>query len=524
MNIYQSDCTQKPLIFELIKSHQNEAAKLHLETHPEEIHLKGWMDDTPLHIASLSNNIELVRYLVERGAEVNAKRSSVYRTALCWSENIEISRFLLDHGATVKDDELYYATRVNKPDIVDLLLSSGAILNLKEPQYLIANSIECLQVYLDHGIALDQTDDYGKTVLHHQVWMELPEVFDFAMQNGCPWLKDGGDSNPYQYAKQRNLKEMVDHIETHYPQLTGYSSDQIDPRTYSFRRIFFFRQIPGQADVFIAMSKGTHLSRYSVINGELVLERVSRIDTAIIRNFTFDQNGNILLPTADIKILVLSPITFDIIRTISWEHPDLLSHITYLPGKKVFIAGSDNWEILLLNERFELISRTALSDGIFFPKISSDESLVSYFSYDQTTYFCLYSLTDDLENNFITTFFKDWENTSSGFAFNGNEFAVSFPATLEYYKLVNGSQEKWWEIAISAYPSQHHLSYIACIDPKTLVLGKGKLLLFIDIEQQQIIREEILDLVSEIREIYVDSAKKQLFVSTDSELKFVPLH
>ncbi|MNX83250.1 hypothetical protein D3C86_1150100 [compost metagenome] len=370
---------------------------------------------------------------------------------------------------------------------------------------------------------LNKTDDYGRTLLHNLVWLELPEVFDFAIQNGCPWLKDGGNCNPYQASKLKNLGKMAEHIEKHYPQLTGYQSNQIDPRTYAFKKIYFFLQIPGQPDVFVGISGSTNLVRYSVIKGELVLERVSHIDTAMIRNFTFDKNGNILLPTADNKLLVLSSITFDIIRVAQLKNPDLLRHITYLPGKKVFIAGSDKWEILLLNEQFDLISRTKSRDGIFFPKINPDESLVSFLSYDQESYFNLYILTDELESNFITTFFKSWENSSSGFAFNRNEFAVSFPETLEYYNLQKESQNKLWEIAISEYPSKYNLSYLACIDSKTLVLGKGKVLLYVDIEQQQIIREERMELISEISNLYTDDAKKYLFVSTDSELKLVSL-
>ena len=60
MNIYQTDHTKTPEIFTLIKEQKNEDAKRYFEQNPSAIFLKGWMDDTPLHIASLSGNFEIV--------------------------------------------------------------------------------------------------------------------------------------------------------------------------------------------------------------------------------------------------------------------------------------------------------------------------------------------------------------------------------------------------------------------------------------------------------------------------------
>ena len=152
MNIYQTDHTKTPKIFTLIQEQKNEDAKKYLKENPSEIFLKGWMDDTPLHIASLSGNFEMVKYLVESGAKVNAERSGIYATPLCWADSLEIAQYLLDNGATIKDRELYLATRQDKVDIVDLLLSKGAKIDNIEPQYLMCNSIECIKIYLKHYI------------------------------------------------------------------------------------------------------------------------------------------------------------------------------------------------------------------------------------------------------------------------------------------------------------------------------------------------------------------------------------
>lgn len=522
MNKYQSDYKQIPHIFELIRNQENEAAKQHLEIHPEEINLKGWMDDTPLHIASLSNNIELVRYLVEQGAEVNARRSGVYKTPLCWAESVEIAHFLLDHGATVKDDELYYATRTDKPDSVDLLLSRGAKINLSEPQYLIAKSITCLQVYLNHGIPLNRPDSHGRTLLHQLIWMDLPEVFDFAYTHGAPWGEEAAMHLLYYDAKARGRKEMVRHIEARYPQLISYQSTPLDPQNHPFEPIHCMESIPGNPHTFIALSRKANLLRYTLKGRELFLEGISSFATPASSNFTFDQNGHIVLPTGENKVLIIDPHSFRIMRIAELPGNLLSGQLTWLPKRNCFVSAY-SWEIFLLDADFNLLLQIDAEDGTWLPKVNMDETLLAFHSYDQEDYFNLYRLNNDLEIQFIETFFKDRYNPSRGFVFNGNAFAVSFPKELEYYDLREGKPNKLWEIDISSYPSEYDISHLISISPDLLILAKGKVLLFVDTVQQRIMREERPELTSEINGLYADDSRETLFVSTNSELKLVSL-
>ena len=110
-NKYQSDHTTTPKIFELIKDFKNQEAIQYLRENPSEINLKGWMDHTPLHKAAECGNLELVNYLITNGARINAERSGVYATPLCWANNLKVAKTLLDNGATMNDRELDMATR-----------------------------------------------------------------------------------------------------------------------------------------------------------------------------------------------------------------------------------------------------------------------------------------------------------------------------------------------------------------------------------------------------------------------------
>lgn len=523
MNIYQTDHTKTPAIFTLIREHKNEKAKEYLRLNPDEIHLKGWMDDTPLHIASLSGNFEMVQFLVESGAMVNAERSGVYATPLCWADNYDIAKFLLDNGATMNDQELFLATRRDKVAVVDLLLSSGVKIDKARPQYLECKSIDCIKIYLKHKIEINGTDEHQSTLLHNLAWLDLPLVFDFAYKNGCPWQRDNSQRTPYYLAKQGHRENILNHFKEKYPELISHKIENVPIENYEFQRILFLKQSPSKSEWFIGLTENSTLVKYLLNEGELLINSIATIDVSNIHNYTFDKNGNIIIPTTDNKLLVVEQISFQLIYSIDLEADLALDQIEYLPSKKIFIGSSQNWELMLLSEDYKVIKRTKAKDGTIIPKINQNETLISFMSYDQETYYNLYSLNDDLSINFIYRFFKDWDNTSSGFSFNKNEFAVSFPNELAYYSFANGLLNKLWEIDVSKYESEDGLSYLVFADENIILVGKGKMLLSIDTINKVILQEIELDLSAEIRDLYTDREKEYLLVSTEKELKLIQL-
>lgn len=523
MNIYQTDHTKKPKIFTLIEERKNVDAKKHLEQNPSEIFLKGWMDDTPLHIASLSGNFEMVQFLVEKGANVNAERSGVYATPLCWADNLEIAKYLLENGATMNDRELYFATRQNKPDVVDLLLSNGAKIDRKEPQYLVCNSIECIKMYLNHHIPIDGSDKNDSNLLHNLAWLDLPEVFDFAHQNGCPWKRDSSRRTPYNLAKQGRRENILKHFKENYTELISVGIENIAIADYEFETVIFLKQSPTNPDCFIGLTRSAKLIKYLLQNGALIIERVASINISYIRNFSFDKNGRIIFPTDDNKLLLIEQDTFQLIDSIELEHNLILNNIEYLPSKKVFLSSSQSGELVMLSENYTVISKSEAENGIMLPKVNQDERLVSFLSYDQETFHDLYKMDDDLKLSYIHTFFKDWDNSSSGFGFLGNEFAVSFPDVLEYYSFEKDELNRLWQIDISQYKSKFDHSDITITGQKIIVVGKGKTLLFINTLAKAITRELQLELLAEIKELYVDENQENLIITTDKELKVIGL-
>jgi hypothetical protein len=522
-NIYQLDHTQRPALFTLIEAQNLKAVKQHIAENPAEINLKAWMDHTPLHIAVAGGNIEIVEYLIQHGADVNARSESTYSTPLCWSNNPDITKLLLAHGANMNDLDLSLATAQDKYEILDYLLGRGAQINPQAPEYLKCKSVEAIKVYLKHGIDISGSDKQNSNLLHKLAWLDLPEVFDFAYNNGVPWQKDSSHRTPYTLAKQGSSKQICDHLLLHYKTLTSHAVKKVDPQAFQFEIIRCLKQIPNDPLFFVALTNNANLVKYKIVGDRFVMDTIINIDVPIIRNFTFDQHGDIVVPTADFELLSIDYQSFALKKTIETEAGLDFDQITYLPRKQKFIASSQKCEIVLLDEDFTFIKRTKTDNGTIFPLVNEDESLISFLSYDQETFYCLFQLEDDLKVNITGSFYNEYENTSCGFDFLHQEFAVSYPRDLELYHFENGKYAKTWSLDISKFKSAYGQSALVFISADMILLGKGRTLLFVEKEKRKIVEKIDLDLQEEIRDIFFDKKGQHIIVTTKAEIRLFPL-
>lgn len=137
--------------------------------------------DTSLMLAALQRNVECVKYLVSKGASVNAKNRSGW-TALLWavcSNSLPCVRTLVSSGADVNSvatrsdlSVLKQAVMCGYVEIAAYLIAIGAMLEARDRHgctpLMVAVSMnhpECVKLLISHGANLAAKDLTGGTAL-----------------------------------------------------------------------------------------------------------------------------------------------------------------------------------------------------------------------------------------------------------------------------------------------------------------------------------------------------------------------
>ena len=216
-NMPDSDPRARPLYYAALCGFEQLVEHLTLK-HPQYASARGGQRGTALHSASAQGHLQVVRYLLRYGVDVNLRDSGLETPLLLasWKGHCDVIRCLLEHGADVDlrdqfqhtplmlavywgvdavrlllehcaevntQDEigltpLHHSIRgpsfkAERPQIVQLLLKHGADANARDhrlwtPLHLIswvADSLDVLRILLEHGADLDAEDKYGETPL-----------------------------------------------------------------------------------------------------------------------------------------------------------------------------------------------------------------------------------------------------------------------------------------------------------------------------------------------------------------------
>jgi len=136
--------------------------------------------DTALSIAVLRNRVDIVPMLIEAGVDVNVKYSEG-TTVLHWAaefNNVKILRVLIGAGADVNandsdgDTALYYAVWYKRAEIVKILIQAGANVNVKDKDKGTAlheaarwNCVAVSRILFEAGAERDAKNNDGDTPL-----------------------------------------------------------------------------------------------------------------------------------------------------------------------------------------------------------------------------------------------------------------------------------------------------------------------------------------------------------------------
>ena len=184
--------------------------------------------DTVFTWAILHQNIELARALLESGANINTPRvNNLDLTPLILATNRnlpDIVRFLLDNGADIdtldyNDETALHDAIINEfTDIVDLLLDAGADPNLtnhegETPLYMAieANNVAIVRALLEHDADPNEETLNGNTLLHMAIDLPSLDIVRVLLDNGAdPELENQNNETALEIAQKMRNEAMDD--------------------------------------------------------------------------------------------------------------------------------------------------------------------------------------------------------------------------------------------------------------------------------------------------------------------------
>ena len=184
----------------------------HIRTiYVKDIDAKDKYGKTPLHLAVIYKNKDLMKFLIELGADVNA-RDINGRTPLHEASKRGITpetvKILVENGAEVNAKTKYGETALHyaiakktfgKKDVIDFLIENGANVNARDingetplhyafeiPLYI----LDKLQPLVESGAEVNAKNNKGQTVLDLAILYDVKDVIDFLQRKKSEGVRE----------------------------------------------------------------------------------------------------------------------------------------------------------------------------------------------------------------------------------------------------------------------------------------------------------------------------------------------
>ncbi len=191
---------------------------------------------TPLDVAVLNNYMELAEFLVEHGANVNARdrnnETPMHRAVISdRTRDHEMMRFLLRHGADVNatrnydETPLHTAAYLGLKDTAAFLLEHGGNPNARsgrgETPLILASCPtgypELVELLLRHGADVKGQQNNGATALHQAAMIGNVQVVEVLLQHGAdPDATNVAGDTPLHYAAVFGQAGVAEHLLAHH--------------------------------------------------------------------------------------------------------------------------------------------------------------------------------------------------------------------------------------------------------------------------------------------------------------------
>jgi ankyrin repeat protein len=215
-----------PLAAALHKGHFKVADLLH--QHGAAVDIPGdpsRLERTPLLAASGHGLIDVVRWLLDHGANVESRGVYLWTSIMLAAANgrLEVVQMLLEHGVHINSASEHGYTSLGRAassgyvEIVRLLLQHGADIDVQDQDFStplhVASSqrkIEVTRLLLDHGAEVDAKNKDGRTPLHLASSNGYTGAARLLLDHGAnPDAEDKEGSTPLRLASSADRTETV---------------------------------------------------------------------------------------------------------------------------------------------------------------------------------------------------------------------------------------------------------------------------------------------------------------------------
>jgi hypothetical protein len=171
--------------------------------HPEHVNARGGRHSTPMHAAVDEGHANIISLLVEHGANMEARTSNIDRgtplNRAAWGGRLEIGQYLLDRGADINARDcdlstpLIQAVAEEHVEFARMLLDRGADINARD-NYLrtplihavfVRRRMEIARMLLERGAEIDAQAGRGGTALSSAVASGNTEAMQLLLEHGA---------------------------------------------------------------------------------------------------------------------------------------------------------------------------------------------------------------------------------------------------------------------------------------------------------------------------------------------------